>query len=128
MGTVLERCTEQTNHALDQASTFEIVRTATRFDLQKQGALCQECQQAFPRWQQRITEWNIAVELIDLEKTLDGEKTILYVLCNRGPESTKLALQAAVSGLGIVEVQPVTLEGLVPQPAGNGCGACGCQN
>ena len=46
------------------------------------------------------------MELIDLEWTLDKSKLILYVLNDRGPEATRLGLQAAAAGLGTVEVQP----------------------
>jgi hypothetical protein len=81
----------------------------------------------FPEWITRITEWELMLELIDLEWTLDRQKLILYVLNDRGPDCTKLALQAAAAGLGTIEVQPVTAEGLVTPPASTGgCGSCGC--
>ena len=64
----------------------------------------------------------------DMEWTLDRQKLVLYVLGGRGPETTKLALQAAAAGLAVVEVQPVDANGPVPVPAagGGGCGSGGC--
>jgi hypothetical protein len=65
--------------------------------------------------------------LIDLEWTLDDAKQILYVLTSRGPDATNLALHAAAEGLGVIEVQPVAAEGLIPLPSeGGGCGSGGC--
>ena len=83
--------------------------------------------EAFLKWTERIAEWEIDVELIDLEVSVDGEKTTLYVLNGRDAEPTRLALQAAAAGLGVIDVQPVTAEGVAPpQPGGSGCGSCGC--
>ena len=63
----------------------------------------------------------------DLEWTLDRQKLVLYVLGGRGPDTTRLALQAAAAGLSVIEVQPVSAEGVVPLPAaGGGCGSGGC--
>jgi hypothetical protein len=50
----------------------------------------------------------------------------LYVLTERGPATTTLALQAAAEGLGLIEVQPVSAAGLVAVPSGGGCGTGGC--
>ena len=66
------------------------------------------------------------LQLIDLEWTLDRTKLILYVLNERGPDCTKLALQAAAAGLGLVEVQPVDENGLVAVEPSGGCGSGGC--
>ncbi len=86
--------------------------------------------QEFMPWVMRIRSWNLDLELIDLEKTLDREKWILYVLAGRGPDCTKLALQAAAAGFGIIEVQPIQAEGTRPKEEAKGCGTggggCGC--
>lgn len=103
-----------------------LLRLATGDDQIRVTSLQTECETEFIRWQDRIREWRVDVELIDLEKTLDGEKLILYVLNDRGPETTKLALQAAAAGYGVIEVQPVGREGLVQVASGGGgCGSCG---
>jgi hypothetical protein len=59
---------------------------------------------------------------------LEDDKLVLYVLNDRGPDCTKLALQAAAAGLGVIEVQPVGAEGLMTLETGNGCGSGGCGN
>lgn len=123
MGTLLER--ERTGTATDEIE-FEILRRATDADVQQARASRQRCDQAFGVWAQRIAEWELQIELLDVEETLDGQKTILYVLCERGPDSTKLALQAAAAGLGLIEVQPVSAEGLVVVTSSGGCGTGGC--
>jgi cell fate regulator YaaT (PSP1 superfamily) len=121
LGMVLERERAATNGEDELA----IERLAMADDLATEDQLQRECSLEFDRWRQRIVEWNLAIELVDLERTLDREKLILYVLTERGPDATKLALQAAAAGLGIVEVQPIAREGLV-QAAGHGCGTGGC--
>lgn len=124
LGTVLEpvRLPQES----DGDAEFEVLRVATAADEVAERDARKACADEFPRWQQRIDEWNLELQLIELERTLGGEKTILYVLCDRGPDSTKLALQAAAAGLGIVEVQPVNSDGLVQLPASGGCGSGGC--
>lgn len=77
----------------------------------------------FDVWAARIEEWQIDVELVDAEQSLDG-RTVLYVLNDRGAEPTKLALRAVTENLGLIDVQPVTSEGPTP-PQGGGCGSCG---
>ena len=84
-----------------------------------------------PNGSSESIEWKLDLDLVDLEWTLDRQKLVLYVLGGRGPEATKLALQAAAAGLAVVEVQPVTADGPVPlPPAGGGCGSggCGCEH
>lgn len=107
-----------------------ILRLASSDDERATAQLRQEAEAAFSQWSARIAEWGLELELIDLEWTLDRSKLILYVLNERGPDCTKLALHAAASGLGTIEVQPVSAEGLVTQPTaaggGGGCGSCGC--
>jgi len=105
----------------------EVLRVATDDDLKLHQTLRKEAQSAFDQWQSRIREWNLELELIDLEWTLDRQKLVLYVLGGRGPDTTRLALQAAAAGLSVIEVQPVSAEGVVPLPAaGGGCGSGGC--
>lgn len=127
LGTTLEAVSTQSAEAPD----FAVVRVATAADLAAGRDLQSRCEAEFGRWLQRIGEWELDLELIDLEWTLDGSKQILYVLTERGPATTNLALQAAAAGLGVIEVQPVSAEGLVTLPSsGGGCGSggggCGC--
>ncbi len=106
-----------------------VIRRAAPADLETEQQLRTEARAAFDKWRERIEQWELELELIDLEWTADRTKLILYVLNHRGPDCTKLALQAAASGLGSIEVQPVTADGLVTVPdssAGGGCGTCGC--
>jgi cell fate regulator YaaT (PSP1 superfamily) len=133
VGTFLERVVPVPAADRDPAeptptASNPILRTASADDLAKASGLQQEAAAAFAEWTGRIAGWNLELELIDLEWTLDRGKLILYVLNERGPDCTKLALQAAAAGLGPIEVQPVTAEGLVTQPdsMGGGCGSCGC--
>lgn len=104
-----------------------VLRIASPADLQLAEELREAAQAEFPRWLERIAEWNLQLDLIDLEWTLDRQKLVLYVLTDRGPETTKLALQAAAAGLTVIEVQPVGPEGLVTLGGGGGgCGSGGC--
>ena len=102
-----------------------VLRTASPADLQQFDELREAAQAEFPLWLERIAEWNLELDLIDLEWTLDRQKLVLYVLTDRGPETTKLALQAAAAGLTVIEVQPVGPEGLVTLGGGGGCGSGG---
>lgn len=113
---------EQNNgHAEAQ---FKVLRAATPDDEARCDELRRECERQFDEWRGRIAGWKLELELIDLEWTLDREKLLLYVLNERGPECTKLALYAAAAGLGPIEVQPVGPEGLMPlEMAGGGCGS-----
>jgi hypothetical protein len=90
--------------------------------------LRREAQAAYSDWHNRIAQWKLDLELIDLEWMLDRQKLVLYVLGGRGPDTTRLALQAAAAGLAVIEVQPVDDSGLVAVPSRGGCGsgACGC--
>ncbi|QDT55971.1 hypothetical protein Pan44_40200 [Caulifigura coniformis] len=108
-------------------SDFVVVREATPQDQFEFTGLATRAGDEFDAWNQRICDWKLDLQLIDLEWTLDREKLILYVLNDRGPECTRLAIQAAAEGLGIVEVQPVSATGLVAKESGGGgCGTCGC--
>jgi cell fate regulator YaaT (PSP1 superfamily) len=133
LGTILERLKPSTK--IDPADLdSRIDRVASPEDLADHQTLVRECEDAFAAWCTRISQWKLELELIDLEWTLDRQKLILYVLCERGPDSTKLALQAAAAGLGIIEVQPVSAEGPIQiAPSGGGCGSgggggCGCSH
>ncbi|WP_010586658.1 PSP1 C-terminal domain-containing protein [Schlesneria paludicola] len=131
IGTVLERLKPQVDPAKDSETEFRLVRVATDDDLTTARESTRDCEESFALWCARITQWNLNLELIDLERTLDTQKLILYVLCDRGPDSTKLALQAAAGGFGVVEVQPVASTGLVTLPqssCGSGGGGCGCSH
>ena len=132
VGSVLERL-KPSLVAADMEIDFEIVRVATPADLEADRARTRECEEEFAGWCARILQWELQLELVDLEWTLDRQKLILYVLCERGPDSTKLALQAAATGFGIIEVQPVAATGLVSLPkesggCGTGGGGCGCSH
>jgi cell fate regulator YaaT (PSP1 superfamily) len=111
-------------------SDFVVVREATAEDQFEFTGLATRAGDEFAAWTKRITDWKLDLQLVDLEWTLDREKLILYVLNDRGPECTRLAIQAAAEGLGLVEVQPVAATGLVPKETGGGCGtgggSCGC--
>lgn len=133
LGTVLERL--KPSAKVDPAELdFRIERIASAADQTDHRIQLRECEDGFAQWCARILQWNLNLELIDLEWTLDRQKLILYVLCERGPDSTKLALQAAAAGLGIIEVQPVSSTGLVQvESKGGGCGSgggggCGCSH
>lgn len=128
LGTFLEEIRPESRGGDDNSSTPEthLVRVAAADDLIERRSQLGECESQFARWQRRIAEWRLQLELIDLEWTLDRGKLILYVLNDRGAECTKLALQAAAAGLGIIEVQPVNIEGLAAQSGGGGCGSGGC--
>jgi cell fate regulator YaaT (PSP1 superfamily) len=130
LGTILEprqQSAEPGRGEPSEAVIRDVVRPASADDLQRGAALRREAEGEFSAWQRRIADWNVDVQLIDLEWMLDRSKLILYVLNERGPECTRLALHAAAEGLGVVEVQPVSLEGLAPPPPpSSGCGSCGC--
>lgn len=119
------RADDETASALEE-DTARIVRPLTDDDRHADRLLRSDCQEQYAHWQARIREWKLQLELIDLEWTLDRSKLILYVLNDRGPECTRLALQSAAAGLGIVEVQSVGPDGLVPMETGHGCGSGGC--
>ena len=127
LGTILQPIRGST----DREGMFDVLRLATEDDLAQHLSLSQRCDEEFDAWQERIQKWQLHLQLLDLERTLDGEKLILYVLSERGPDCTKLAIQAAAAGLGIIEVQPVSATGLTaPEESGGGggcgSGSCGC--
>ena len=106
---------------------YSIERLANNDDLQSQKNHQTDCEAEFEVWQQRITQWDLELQLIDLEWMLDKSKLVLYVLNDRGPDCTKLALYAMADNLGTIDVQPVDQGGMVelPQSGGGGCGTGG---
>lgn len=121
---VVLQTTENRKPETPEGMTGEVVRVATENDLATAAKNEQTTETAFPGWIERCGKWKLQLELIDLEMTLDG-RLILYVLNDRGAETTRMALLAAAAGLGIVHVQPVTAEGVVQATSGGGgCGSC----
>lgn len=106
-------------------SSGSIARLASSDDQARHRMHQQEAELAYTEWHERILDWKLELELMDVERTLDGEKWILYVLNDRGAETTRLALLAAAAGLGIVSVQSVDAAGLA-ENGGGGCGSGGC--
>jgi len=107
---------------------LRVLRRSTADDEARLAELRGRAEADFAAWRRRIEEWNLKLELIDLEWMLEDDKLVLYVLNDRGPDCTKLALQAAAAGLGIIEVQPVGAEGLMTLESNGGCGSGGCGN
>lgn len=104
----------------------KVLRVADEADRDRAAELLRKANDEFTVWQQRCADWKLALELIDIEWTLD-DQLLLYVLNDRGPETTRLALLAAAGGHGVVHVQPVGPDGaVVPQSSGGGCGSGGC--
>ncbi len=118
----------------DKPVTGDVLRLATSDDRQRHQQNRRKADLEFFDWQTRLTEWQLQLQLIDLEWTLDEEQLILYVLNGQDAETTRLALLAAAAGLGIVHVQPVAAEGVVQTSGGGGgcgsggggCGSGGC--
>ncbi|MEZ6123158.1 MAG: hypothetical protein R3C49_08300 [Planctomycetaceae bacterium] len=110
----------------EAAVTGSLVRIAADKDFEVWQAARQKSADDFRNWQDRIEKWKLQLQLIDLEMTLDGQRTILYVLNSQNAETTRLALLAAASGLGIIHVQPVGSEGVLPPKESGGCGSGGC--
>jgi len=110
----------------DNDNPTSIERPATDDDRKTYRKRRLQTDEEFDGWQKRLQEWNLQLELIDLERTLDNEKVVLYVLNDQDAETTRLALLAAAAGLGIIHVQPVSADGIV-DGSGGGCGSgCGC--
>jgi cell fate regulator YaaT (PSP1 superfamily) len=126
IGTLLQDLAPSEEETRAEAGDFEILRAAADDDECASSRLVADARDQFSNWCNRINDWKLQLELIDLEWTLDGKKLILYVLNDRGPECTRLALQVAAAGLGIIEVQPVGPDGLIPQQQKSGCGSGGC--
>lgn len=108
-----------------EALTGQVQRLAASEDHQVFNSLANESEAEFAAWEKRVCDWKMQLQLIDIERTLD-RRLILYVLNERGPETTRLALLAAAGGHGIIHVQPVTSDGIPNEKAKSGCGDCGC--
>ncbi len=109
----------------DTALTGQLLRLSNSADEDEFVVNRQKANGEFFDWQVRVSDWDLELQLIDLEWTLDGQSLILYVLNGQNAETTRLALLAAAAGLGIVHVQPVEADGIVHQPSGGGCGSGG---
>ena len=116
---------EVTSDPSSPTSTGNVLRWATEQDVATFDANVRTANVEFSDWHSRIVNWKMDLQLIDLEWTLDRGRLILYVLNDRNAETTRLALLAAAGGLGIVHVQPVSADGIVPEKSG-GCGSGGC--
>lgn len=125
VGEVLEQLRRSPEPGVEQPDTTgAVARFASDADLETNRQNSDAAASAYADWLQRITDWEIDVELLDIEFTLD-KRTTLYVLNGRDAEPTKLALRAVTEHLGLVDVQPVTADGVVPPQGGGGCGTCG---
>ena len=109
----------------DKPVTGTVLRIATDEDLAAFDSNRRQADVEYFDWHNRITDWGLELQLIDLEWTLDQQQLILYVLNGRSAETTRLALLSAAAGLGIVHVQPVAADGIVAKESG-GCGSGGC--
>jgi cell fate regulator YaaT (PSP1 superfamily) len=126
IGHVLEVLPPSLVDAIENITDIE--RFATDKDRETYDRQQQQSDIEFETWHHRMQEWNLQLELIDLERTLDDERVILYVLNDQNAETTRLALLAAAAGLGIIHVQPVSADGIV-SGSGGGCGSgCGCSH
>ena len=124
IGEVLEQLHRSPEPDAEQPDTTgPVERLAVEADVDTHRDNDSKASAAFREWAERIQDWGVDVELIDVEFTLDN-RTTLYVLNGRDAEPTKLALRAVTEHLGLIDVQPVTGDGVVP-PQGGGCGTCG---
>lgn len=133
LGSVLDKFREtgpqasMTTEDKHPQTAFRLIRLATSNDERLSEQLWVSANDEFTQWCERIRAWQLDLELIDLEWTLDREKLILYVVNDRGPECTKLAIQASIAGLRPVHVQPVDDQGVVRvQQCGCGTSGNGC--
>ena len=129
LGEVLQRV----GRADGAPSDFQIVRRPTAEDDAASAAHAEERSALIAEWTRCLADWNLKLELLDVEWTLDRSRCVLYVLAPRGPDTTLLAIRAAAAGLTGIEVQPVGPEGLLTLPreaSGGGCGSggCGCEH
>ena len=114
--------------AEDSAVTGNVLRAATSSDTTQFQENRRIADQDFVGWQRSLEKWQLQLQLIDVEWTLDREKVILYVLNGQDAETTRLALLAAAAGKGIIHVQPVASEGIVYSSQGQGCGSGSCNS
>ncbi|MCR9202462.1 MAG: hypothetical protein NXI04_27800 [Planctomycetaceae bacterium] len=108
--------------------TGDLLRLATESDRSRAAENSRDADTEFFDWQQRIADWDLQLQVIDMEWTLDRDNVILYVLNDQNAETTRLALLAAAGGYGIIHVQPVNADGIdyAATGGGGGCGSGGC--
>lgn len=107
--------------------TGDLRRLATQDDCSRAAANSRDADAEFFDWQQRIADWDLQLQVIDMEWTLERDNVILYVLNDQNAETTRLALLAAAGGYGIIHVQPVNADGIdYAASGGGGCGSGGC--
>jgi hypothetical protein len=139
LGTVLDDASRTPRPAVSPSEQLDsadqevtLLRIATADDMARDRRHREQDRDAFLQWQERIRRWGLMLELIDLERTLEGDKLILYVLSGRNAESTKLNIHAAVENLGPIAIETVSPDGLViPASAEQSCGTaggCGCHH
>ena len=109
----------------DNPVTGEVQRIATDADLATHAENRKRAELEFFDWQQRVSDWQLQLQIIDVEWTLEADQVVLYVLNGQDAETTRLALLAAAAGHGIVHVQPVAASGIVQASGGGGCGSGG---
>lgn len=128
LGTLLQDVDERYERipAEDNETTSCILRKATQEEIDQHAQSRTDCDAQFEAWSGRIVQWKLHLQLVDLEWLIEPKKLVLYVLNERGPDCTKLALQAAASGLGIIEVQPIDAQGMIRLDNTGGCGSGGC--
>ena len=105
------------------SGTGELLRLAADSDITTAATNGRDADLEFFDWQQRIADWDLQLQVIDMEWTLDRDNVILYVLNDQNAETTRLALLAAAGGYGIIHVQPVNAAGI--DYSGTGSGGCG---
>lgn len=114
--------------------TGQMQRIASEDDLSTYADNKRQSESEFFEWQDRIEEWKLQLQVIDVEWMLDRKNVVLYVLNEQDAETTRLALLAAAGGFGIIHVQPVNAEGVAQKSGGGGgcgsggggCGSGGC--
>jgi hypothetical protein len=105
---------------------FAVSRPMTESDRETARAARERAAVEYAEWSDKISQWGLSLELLDCERTLDGDTLILYVAGGRGAETTRLALNAVGCGAEYVAVQPVDHTGPVPVETSGGCGTGGC--
>ncbi len=100
----------------------------TEADREAARAARERAAREYDEWSDKIAQWGLSLELLDCERTLDGDTLVLYVAGGRGAETTRLSLNAVGCGAAYVAVQPVDHTGPVPVETSGGCGdgGCGC--
>ncbi len=96
---------------------FHMLRLATNADLQASVTLREQALGHCPDWEQRIRDWDVDLQLLDCEFTLDGSKQILYVLNDRGPDCTKLAIRLLPKDSASSKCNPLAAKGSSLSPS-----------